>query len=186
MPTSSVDKIPLVIHKAIEWQPRSVLDVGSGFGKYGLLLREYLELWGNRPQKETVPYYKRGAWKCRIDAVEIWAEYIDAPWFGHVYDHVVRRPAEDFLSELKPREYDMILMADVIEHHERSAGERVLALAEAKAKHVIVTCPDGLAPRGMLFGNPNEAHLSTWVPSDFASRGYEVCLVGGNGIVAWR
>ena len=28
--------------------PSSVLDIGTGFGKYGLLCREYLELWDGR------------------------------------------------------------------------------------------------------------------------------------------
>ena len=34
----------------IALKPFSVLDIGSGFGKYGVLCREYLELWDGRQE----------------------------------------------------------------------------------------------------------------------------------------
>lgn len=47
--------------------PRSVLDIGTGFGKYGILCREYLELWDGRQQYSD---FKR-----RIDGVEAYSPY---------------------------------------------------------------------------------------------------------------
>ena len=34
----------------IALKPFSILDIGSGFGKYGVLCREYLELWDGRQE----------------------------------------------------------------------------------------------------------------------------------------
>jgi hypothetical protein len=42
--------------------PDSVMDIGAGFGKYGVLCREYLELWDGRQDYSN---FKR-----RIDGVD--------------------------------------------------------------------------------------------------------------------
>ena len=59
--------------------PKSVLDVGVGFGKYGVLCREYLELWDGRGEYSQ---FLR-----RIDGVEVFANYI-TPLHKYVYDKV--------------------------------------------------------------------------------------------------
>lgn len=43
MPTSHPNQINEIIQIAELLRPASVLDVGVGYGKYGFLLREYLE-----------------------------------------------------------------------------------------------------------------------------------------------
>ncbi len=43
MPTSHLYQISDILEIISLIRPRSVLDVGVGFGKYGLLAREYLE-----------------------------------------------------------------------------------------------------------------------------------------------
>ena len=48
-------------------QPRSILDVGCGFGKYGMLLREYLDVWHERYDKER--------WQVRIVGIEAFEQY---------------------------------------------------------------------------------------------------------------
>jgi ubiquinone/menaquinone biosynthesis C-methylase UbiE len=45
MPTSYLNNIPDIITAIKSQNPKSILDVGCGFGKYGFLIREYLELW---------------------------------------------------------------------------------------------------------------------------------------------
>jgi hypothetical protein len=46
----------------VNLNPSSVLDIGTGFGKYGLLCCEYLKLWDGR---ENYSHFLR-----RIDGVE--------------------------------------------------------------------------------------------------------------------
>ena len=38
----------------IALKPFSVLDVGTSFGKYGVLCRKYLELWDGRTEYEFI------------------------------------------------------------------------------------------------------------------------------------
>jgi hypothetical protein len=45
MPTSDVCNVPSILTVVGNLQPQSILDIGCGFGKYGMLMREYLELW---------------------------------------------------------------------------------------------------------------------------------------------
>ena len=67
MPTSHWNQINEIIGLVMTVRPKSVLDVGVGFGKYGVLLREYLELWDGREQYDD--------WVCRIDGVEAYHDY---------------------------------------------------------------------------------------------------------------
>jgi len=64
LPTGFYHQIPLIIEIVRTLSPRSILDVGVGFGKYGFLLREYMELW----DESTKAY---GVWNIKIDGVEI-------------------------------------------------------------------------------------------------------------------
>ena len=45
MPTSLYTQITKILDAIVHTNPQSVLAIGTGFGKYGLLCREYLELW---------------------------------------------------------------------------------------------------------------------------------------------
>ncbi len=44
MPTSWYQVIPHILDLLQNEQPRSILDIGVGFGKYGLLIRDTLEI----------------------------------------------------------------------------------------------------------------------------------------------
>ena len=53
--------MPVIIHiqlthcinKIIQLQPKSVLDVGCGFGKWGYLCREYLDVFPGSPTRTS-------------------------------------------------------------------------------------------------------------------------------------
>jgi len=45
MPTSNWQNISYNIDLIRKIKPQSILDVGVGFGRWGILLREFLELW---------------------------------------------------------------------------------------------------------------------------------------------
>ena len=44
MPSSRPNTIPTVIHLVRQIKPKSILDVGVGFGKWGHLFREYTDI----------------------------------------------------------------------------------------------------------------------------------------------
>jgi len=68
MPTSHLYQVIDIMELILFTSPESILDVGVGFGKYGFLSREYLELWDGRG--------KYCDWKIRIDGIEAYKDYI--------------------------------------------------------------------------------------------------------------
>ena len=79
LPSSQHYHISKIMDLVTIVDPRSVLDVGTGFGKYGILCREYLELWDGRQ--------KYSDFKRRIDGVEAFSPYI-TPLHNYVYDNL--------------------------------------------------------------------------------------------------
>ena len=68
MPSSNPDQINEIMSLVLGLRPESVLDIGIGFGKYGFLCREYLEIcYGSK---------KYNDWQKRIDGIEAFEEYI--------------------------------------------------------------------------------------------------------------
>src|SRR4051812_22928392 len=45
MPTSFVDHITPIMRYVMQRNPDTILDIGAGYGKYGLLCREYIDKW---------------------------------------------------------------------------------------------------------------------------------------------
>lgn len=147
MPTSNLALAPSVIHLVHLAQPhRTVLDVGPGRGKYGLLLREYL----SEPPEV-------------IDAVEVEPSYV-SDRLKAVYDRLfvfdVRRfGLNDFAL------YDVVLMVDVIEHLTKDDGLDLLARIPNR---VVICTPAEFFSNGP--GLPeSEEHRSVWSLEDFGA-----------------
>lgn len=146
MPTSEHWQIPFVVDVIAREQPRTVLDVGAGYGKYGMLAREYSNAG-------------------RVDAVDV------RPPRWPVYDHVYvgdLRELDRVLPADAPR-YDLALFLDVIEHFEKPEGYAVLDALVRRAGKVLVTTPFGFR-RQEIPGMPFETHRSGWHPWDFGRR----------------
>lgn len=149
MPTSNLAMWPAILNMVWRVAPRTVLDVGPGHGKAGILLREYV---GCPPIE-------------RIDAVEGWDPYI-TPRMRALYDHVHECDVM-LLTEDELEAYELVLMIDVIEHLTKEDG---LALLERTPGRVIVCTPEN------FFQNPEaaaiwtEEHRSLWSVADFGDR----------------
>lgn len=159
MPTSWYHMIPRILGRVLIEQPRTILDVGTGFGKYGVLLRETLDVAGKR--------YDRDDWQMRIDGIEVFAGYRN-PIHSYVYDHVYYDTVENVLPSLGT--YDVILLIDVLEHFEKDEGRKLLrALLAHTGKALIVSTPVTPAEQGAYLGNAYETHRSRWTVADFAA-----------------
>lgn len=139
MPTSDPSAISHVLTAILDLDPlpRTVLDVGPGYGKYGFLLREYL-----------------GPVLHRLDAIEAWPQGM----FGMaplLYDSVIHAAYPDGID----RTYDLILMIDVLEHYEEPVAPLVRAMRGARS--VVLSTPHAFAEQGAVNGNPYETHRST-------------------------
>jgi len=146
VPTSEHWQIPWVVEVIAREQPKTVLDVGAGYGKFGILVREYAN-----PE--------------RVDAVDVTKPRFEA------YDHVYLGDARE-LDRLLPADaptYDLALFLDIIEHLEKPDAWALLETLTRRARRVLVTTPLGFRAQEVP-GLPYETHRSGWFPWEFGSR----------------
>jgi autotransporter strand-loop-strand O-heptosyltransferase len=110
-----------------------ILDVGPGQGTYSELLR-------------NLGY--------RMDAVEVWAPYVDQFELRSKYDSVY---VADILSfDVKP--YDFIIMGDVLEHIPVQEAQELLTKFDLMEKRFLVAVPYMMPQDGAEYGNEYETH----------------------------
>jgi hypothetical protein len=156
MPTSDYHQISDVLHVVQQLKPRSILDIGVGFGKWGLLCREVLEIYEGRVQPST--------WELQVDGIEINEPYRNPLW-DLAYNHIHIGDAMDILPTLPT--YDLIICCDVIEHFDKAVGHTLIGHILSHSKTAIVTSPRGFQPQGAIYDNEFETHRSGWREEDF-------------------
>lgn len=158
MPVSIQFQITPCVNRIIGLQPKSVLDVGCGFGKWGYLCREYLDAFHGR--------WKREDWAARIDGIEFFEPYIQDHQRA-LYSNIMIGDIRDLCKDID--EYDLIIAGDVIEHMHKDEAEAVVETLYAKArKMLIVNIPLGGGwDHPEQYGNSAELHRSEWYLEDF-------------------
>jgi len=150
MPTSDLHHVSDIAIEIQRIAPRSVLDLGCGFGLYGALCRQIMDGQHGRCHPAQ--------WHGVLHGVEAWENY--------------RNPCWDCYDSVQPSEiqgasgYGLVLMIDVLEHFEAEAGRRMLRDLVSSNRHVIVSVPNGVMEQGAAFGNPYERHLHTFHHTD--------------------
>lgn len=173
MPGGVWSYIPLILDMVNNLRPRptSILDIGVGFGRFGFLLRQYLEIAGNHYHKED--------WEVKIVGVEIFDSYITNV-HNYIYDEIIIGDAIEILDSLAT--FDVVLAVDIIEHFPKEKGllflEKVIRLTRSLA---LILTPKERLSQGETFGNPYERHLSHWQRDDFLKRGF--CCVDYDGLL---
>ncbi len=150
MPSSRPEYIPDVLKLVMQRDPQSVLDIGCGRGKYGLLCREYLQDWNGGER--------------RIDAVEAFVPYITQVQQA-IYDRVY---FGDALTALPKEPYDLYLLIDVLEHFSTEDGHKLLDSCKGD---VLVVTPHVVSEQGAVNGNEYETHRSAWTVADLKQHG---------------
>ena len=158
MPSSHPYQLNEILELIIATNPRKLLDIGIGFGKYGFLSREYLELW----QPDSV-YNTRTH---QIDGIEAFEAYL-TPLHRLIYDHIYTGDAKDILPKLTDR-YDLILMIDVFEHFTHEDGLKVLEECRRCGRNILISVPRIMSVQEDVFENPYETHRYNWKRKDFA------------------
>lgn len=159
MPLSRPDCLPRLLNLIWDTNPQSVLDVGIGFGKMGVLIREGTDIrWGRIHQWETV-----------IHGIEIEEKYRNPIW-TYVYN-LVR--VGDALKEVPSlsQNYEIVILSDVLEHLEKERALKLLEECIKKAtKYVIVTTPSTFhanEEEGKRFGSEYQVHRCILREDDF-------------------
>ena len=143
----------------MQLNPQSVLDIGAGFGKYGLLCREYLEYWGPNAGLD---------WKRKIDAVEVFPKYI-APLHHYVYNNIYVDDVLKILPKLKG--YDLVLLIDVLEHFYKPGGSALVESLVSHNKGILISTPKEWNEQDDVFGNEYERHKTLWTDKELQSFG---------------
>ncbi len=165
MPISSWNAITPIMNEVYFLQPKKVLDLGIGHGKFGVLLREVLDAMHGRCRPDQ--------WEARIDGVEAWEAYRTPCWGS--YNEV---KIEDFGAGIYERPfrgeysgYDLVLMIDSLEHLEPQHGRDLLGYLVSSNKHVIVSVPVQYMPQGAAYGNEFETHRTHYTGHEFDQYG---------------
>jgi hypothetical protein len=143
----------------VNLNPSSILDVGTGFGKYGLLCREYLELWDGR---ENYSQFLR-----KIDGVEAFENYI-TPVHEFVYNRVYVKDILKLMNELE-FSYDLILLVDVLEHFKKLEGNLLLTKILANNTGALISTPKYPSNQKDAFKNVYEVHRARWTKQELSA-----------------
>jgi hypothetical protein len=142
---------------------KSLLDVGCGRGIIGALCRIYRSV-------------------DRLVGIEGFESYLEFSQKAGFYDETILRNLSDVPLPFRRQEFEVVTCIEVIEHLEKSAGQKLLDELERIGSRVIVTTPNILFQQHEYDGNALQRHLSHWRPRDFASRGYTVFGTGSLNI----
>ena len=145
--------------------PSSVLDVGAGWGKYGVLFRMQASLLNLTLNTDG------GAWRretsvFRVDAIEPFESQL-GKLHELVYDQVFKMDVQEFLSA-PHKSYDLIYFGDVLEHLDHKVAEETVlpGLVDASNKAVIIQTPYEYYDQDAHFGNEYQRHRSQWRLAD--------------------
>jgi hypothetical protein len=145
-----------------------ILEVGIGWGKYGVLMREYL---GKQDIMEEEDF-----WKLNLEAVEISYQYTLA-FKNKLYSRIYNMDIRDFCKEIDTwlvtyHGWDLIMFIDIIEHLPKEDGVCVLETLLEKSFWLMMVTPKRLVPQPVQLYHNNEQHVSLWNIDDFS--GYEI------------
>ena len=159
MPSSQPYQIPKILERVLQLNPQSILDVGCGAGKYGMLCREYLEFWDGRNEY---------TFRRRIDAIEAFSEYI-TPLHSFVYNNIYVDDVLCISARLKG--YDLVLLIDVLEQLPKEEGRDLLTLLILNNENLLISTPKEWVTQSDIFGNGYERHKTIWTEKEFEDIG---------------
>lgn len=163
MATSNWQNITYNINLIRKINPMKTLDVGIGYGRWGILLREFLDMWDDG--------IIDGKWKRIIDGVEIFRDYIK-DYHNYFYDKIHIGNALDYIK-YTDENYDLIILGDIIEHFTKDEGKELIDSALSKCRFVMINVPIGKQwQQGKINNNDFEEHKSIWYNSDFTGNKY--------------
>lgn len=172
MPVGSFSLIKHFADQLQKHRPKTVLDLGIGYGLFGAIVREYLDD-GVQP------------WKTKLMGVEGFEEYRTPQW--GVYDDVIIGDIKHYVNgrltghnNYPLPTYDFILLSDVLEHFEKEEGRNLIydIIDRLNCGGVLlIGTPGVFCEQGAVHGNEYERHKSLWAWNEFPV-GFEVIKNG--------
>jgi trans-aconitate methyltransferase len=135
-------------------QPANLLDVGPGWGRMGLAIKQHLPL-------------------CTVDAVEIDSSYITQFNLSSIYNTIHIGDIKTFCNSKSSMRYDVVLFNDILEHLFRSDAMDVLDFMLYRSKYIVVQWPNDLL-QDAWEGHESEVHKSNFTLKDFLNHNFDV------------
>ena len=184
MPFSQSSQLSAIVGFAERLQPASVLDVGTGMGQYGFLLRNNLEainlfdIDGARGRQRP-----RERWTIVIDGIEGFAEYL-TPVHHYAYNRLMIGDALALLPGIADASYDLVMAIDILEHFELEQGKVFLQhLRRVARRAALVSTPKSFVAQEVE-ANPLENHRSLWTEKMLQDAGYSTGLANDESWIA--
>lgn len=138
--------------------PRKILDFGIGFGRRGILSREFLEIWDKGNYS--------GKWDNVINGVEIFEDYIK-PYHYYFYDNIFLAERYEWIKSCKEN-YDLIIFGDVLEDFDKKTAEEIINFSLTFSRFILIIIPIGNNwEQDAINDNKFEIHKSIWMLKDF-------------------
>lgn len=164
-----------VANLLVQVDPKTVLDVGVGFGNYGMIARAFLDVWRGRMFKEK--------WQIKIEGIEYYEEF-KTPIYDFLYNAVHFGDVFKILPKLD--KYEVVILMHIIEHIEKAQAIKLISLAKAHCtKRLIIGTPGKFFNTGCP-NHPKEQHRSLFTPLEFKNMGYQVITLAPHEILAWK
>src|SRR5579885_268285 len=152
MPISSYAVVPKILDEMCRVKPKSVLDVGVGFGFWGAAIRQW---------SDHGVCFQGSSYPTRLVGIEGFPAYRSYCW--SLYNHIFEGKIQDF--DWNKEKFDFIIVADVIEHLSYIEGKQLIhdALNSLNLNGAMVISTPGIfCEQGAAYGNELEIHRSLW------------------------
>jgi 2-polyprenyl-3-methyl-5-hydroxy-6-metoxy-1,4-benzoquinol methylase len=166
MASSFSFQIPCIVHLLEKLQPKKILDIGKGFGKYGFLAHEYIGINNKKRLNPSLTMAQQS--DIVIDAIEADTDLL-LPHLTHIYHNVYRGDALEIYPSLA--NYDLVLMIDVIEHLDKAKAIDLVKYFLSKNSVLIIATPLSFFQQE-LYESDYEHHISHWSIKDFKALGF--------------
>jgi hypothetical protein len=166
MASSFASQIPAITHLIGSLKPKTVLDIGKGFGKYGFLIHEYTGI-DNQTKLDPARTMAEQS-QVRVDAVEVDPDLM-LPHLSQFYTKVHFGDVLKLYPGLP--KYDLIIMIDIIEHIEKEQTIPMLRHFLEQGSNVIISTPVDFFEQH-LYESVFENHVSHWTLKDFKFLGF--------------
>ncbi len=155
--TSFATNIPVILEIIESVNPKKILDIGSGFGKFGILARElYLSVKAEQtgdilPVDDLI-----------IDCAEEAKYFYNQPYHNRIYSNHWHGDVMEMTKD-KLESYDLILLIDVVEHWDKEQAKEWLKRINT---NILISTPRKVSFYKKAYYNSRK-HISQWEVEDF-------------------
>ncbi len=133
MGTSNWQNIPYCVEILMKIAPKRVLDVGIGFGRWGMIVREFCDVWFQRVFPDQ--------WAVHLEGIEAFPKSI-SDYHRTFYNRIHIGDAADLVGR-QPGPWDVTIYGDVLEHFTKPVALRLIETSLENSAYVLLNIPLG-------------------------------------------